>query len=124
TVLNNSIQNLEYAVVSSLRKIVSGERPLIGFTEGHGELDNRELFDAIQTLITGFQVGFVNLDSITLEGLDQLSVLIVAKPTQPFSETEKFKIDQFVMNGGSVLWAIDQTDAELDSMRVTGEQTV
>lgn len=124
TVLNNSIQNLEYAVISALRKAVSGERPLIGFTEGHGELDNLELFDAIQTLTAGFQLGFVNLDSITLEGLGQLSALVIAKPTQPFTETEKFKIDQFVMNGGSVLWAIDQTDAELDSMRVTGDQLV
>jgi len=123
TVLNNSIQNLEYAVVSALRKVVSGGRPLIGFTEGHGELNNRDLFDAIQTLTTGFQVGFVNLDSITFEGLNQLAALVVAKPTHSFSESEKFKIDQFVMNGGSVLWTIDQTDAELDSMRTTGEQT-
>jgi len=124
TVLNNSIQNLEYAVVSALRKVSSGGRPLIGFTEGHGELDNLALFDAIQTLTTGFQVGFVNLDSITFEGLNQLAALVIAKPTQAFTETEKFKIDQFVMNGGSVLWAIDQTDAELDSMRTTGDQTV
>lgn len=123
-VLNNSIQNLEYAVVSALRKVVSGGRPLIGFTEGHGELNNLELFDAIQTLTTGFQVGFVNLDSITFEGLNHLAALIVAKPTQPFTESEKFKIDQFVMKGGNVLWAIDQTDAELDSMRTTGDQTV
>lgn len=124
TVLNNSIQNLEYAFVSALRKVVSGGRPLIGFTEGHGELDNRSLYDAIQSLSTGFQVGFVNLDSISSEGLAQLAALIVAKPTQPFTEAEKFKIDQFVMGGGSVLWAIDQTDAELDSMRTTGDQTV
>lgn len=124
TVLNNSIQNLEYAILSALRKIVSGGRPLIGFTEGHGELNNLQLFDAIQALTTGFQVGFVNLDSITFEGLSQLTALVVAKPTQPFSEAEKFKIDHFVMNGGNVLWAIDQTDAELDSMRTTGEQTI
>lgn len=124
TVLNNSIQNLEYAILSALRKVISGGRPLIGFTEGHGELNNLQLFDAIQALTTGFQVGFVNLDSITFEGLSQLAALVVAKPTRPFTEAEKFKIDHFVMNGGNVLWAIDQTDAELDSMRTTGEQTI
>jgi len=124
TVLNNSVENLEYAFVSALRKALSGGRPLIGFTEGHGELGNLSLFDAIQTLTAGFQVGFVNLDSITSEGLNQLAALVVAKPTRPFTEAEKFKIDQFVMGGGSMLWAIDQTDAELDSMRTTGNQTV
>src|SRR5690606_207594 len=35
-VLNNSIQNLEYAFVTAIRKAVSGTRPLIGITEGHG----------------------------------------------------------------------------------------
>ncbi|SEK57338.1 gliding motility-associated ABC transporter substrate-binding protein GldG [Parapedobacter koreensis] len=123
-VLNNSVQNLEYAFVSALRKVTSGGKPLIGFTEGHGELDNLQLHDAIQSLMEGYEVGFVNLDSITVQGLSQLKVLIVAKPTQGFTETEKFKINHFIMNGGRALWAIDQLDADLDSLRATGEQTV
>ena len=123
-VLNNSVQNLEYAFVSAIRKIVSGGQPLIGFTEGHGELDNLQLHDAIQSLMGGYQVGFVDLDSISVDGLGQLAALIVAKPVRAFSEAEKFKIDHFVMNGGSVLWAIDQLDADLDSMRTSGAQTV
>ncbi len=123
-VLNNSIQNLEYAFISVLRKAATGGRPLVGFTEGHGELDNRQLQGAIQSLMNGYQVGFVNLDSIALDGLGQLKALIIAKPTRAFSETEKFKINHFVMNGGSVLWAIDQLDADLDSLRTSGEQTV
>lgn len=123
-VLNNSVQNLEYAFIAALRKVVSGGQPLIGFTEGHGELDNLQLHDAIQSLMSGYQVGFVNLDSITMDGLSRLAVLIVAKPTRAFSEAEKFKINHFVMNGGSMLWAVDQQDAELDSMRSTGDQTV
>lgn len=121
-VLNNSVQNLEYAFLSALRKVASGGRPLIGFTEGHGELTARQLQDAIQTLMGGYQVGFVNLDSITPEGLSQLKVLVVAKPVQPFTEAEKFKINHFVMNGGNMLWAIDQSDADLDSLRRTGGQ--
>src|SRR5690606_30646112 len=56
--------------------------------------------------------------------LNQLKVLIIAKPKHPFSEAEKYKINYFVMNGGRVLWAIDQVDAALDSLRTTGEQLV
>ena len=123
-VLNNSVQNLEYALVSALRKATAGGKPLVGFTEGHGELDNLQLHDAIQSLANGYQLGFVDLSSMTMEGLDQLDVLIVARPTQPFTEAEKYKINHFVMSGGSVLWAIDQLDADLDSLRATGDQTV
>jgi len=119
-VLNNSIQNLEYAFVTAIRKAVSGTRPLIGITEGHGEPGQLQLHDAVQSLMSGFQVGFVNLDSIPLDGLRQLAALIVVKPIRPFSETEKFKIDHYIMNGGSVLWAIDQVDADLDSLRNGG----
>ena len=121
-VLNNSVQNLEYAFVSALRKITSGGKPLIGFTEGHGEPDELQLQDAIHSLSDGFQVGFVNLQQIEPEGLRQLKVLIVAQPRQPFTEAEKYKINDFVMNGGRILWAIDQVTASLDSLRATGEQ--
>ncbi len=121
--LNNSIQNLEYALVSAIRKAAGGGRPLIGFTEGHGELENLQLYDAIQSLMSSYQVGFVNLDSITMDGLSKLGALIIAKPTKPFSETEKYKINHYVMGGGNVIWAIDQLDAHLDSLRRDGQQT-
>ncbi len=122
--LNNSVQNLEYAFVSALRKVMGEGKPLVGFTEGHGELDNLQLYDAIQSLSDGYQLGFVDLNSMPLDNLGQLDLLIIAKPTQPFTEADKYKINHFVMNGGSVLWAIDQLDAELDSMRTSGDQTV
>lgn len=123
-VLNNAVQNLEYAFVSALQKVTAGGKPLIGFTEGHGELNELQLHDAIQSLSDGYQVGWVNLEQLTFDGLNQLEVLIVAKPKRPFSEAEKYKINYFVMNGGRVLWAIDQVDAALDSLRTTGEQLV
>ncbi|SFC51326.1 ABC-2 type transport system permease protein [Parapedobacter composti] len=121
-VLNNSVENLEYAFVSALRNVAEGGRPLVGFTEGHGELNNVQLQGAIQALISSYAVGFVNLDSISLADLGQLSALIVAKPTRPFTETEKYKINHFVMEGGSLLWAVDQSTADLDSLRTTGDQ--
>lgn len=123
TALNNSIQNIEYALTSAMRKATAGGRPLVGFTEGHGEPDNLKLYDAIQSLMSSYEVLFVNLDSVTMDGLSKLGALVIAKPTAPFSETEKYKINHYVMGGGSVLWAIDQLDAHLDSLRAGGEQT-
>lgn len=121
-VLNNSIQNLEYAFASAIKKITTGGSVRIGFTEGHGELNDLQLSDAMKSLGDSYEVGRVNLATIPFEGLDRLKVLIIAKPEKPFSEPDKYKIDYFVMNGGSLIWSIDQVNAELDSLRGAGEQ--
>ena len=121
-VLNNSIQNLEYAFASAIKKVTTGGSVRIGFTEGHGELNDLQLSDAIKSLGDSYQVGRVNLSTIPFDGLDLLKVLIIAKPVKPFSEEDKYKIDYFVMNGGSLIWSLDQVNAELDSLRGSEEQ--
>lgn len=119
-VLNNSIQNLEYAFSSAIKKATSGGKPKIGFTEGHHELSDLQLSDAIKSLSDGYQVGRVDLKTISLNVLMKLKLLVIPKPDTRFSEVEKFKIDQYLMRGGRVLWAIDQVNAELDSLRGHG----
>jgi len=123
-VLNNSIQNLEYAFSSAIKKISSGGKPRVGFTEGHGELSDLQLQDAMKSLSDSYEAGRINLSSITFAGLDKLKVMVIAKPATAFSELEKYKIDQFLMRGGKIIWTIDQVNADLDNMRKTagGEQ--
>lgn len=121
-VLNNSVQNLEYAFASAIKKLNAGSMPFIGFTEGHGEPSDLQLYDAMQSLASTGQVGRVNLDSMSYASLDQLSLLIIAKPQQPFSEADKYKIDYFVRRGGRMIWAIDPIDASLDHLRKMGSQ--
>lgn len=120
--INRSIENLEYIFTSSLKKVIAGRNPRIGFTESNGELTDLQLADAIHTLSASYQAGRVDLNSIDQAGLDKLDMMIIAKPTKPFTETEKYKINYFVMNGGKVLWSIDQITAELDSLRGRGAQ--
>ncbi|WAC40851.1 gliding motility-associated ABC transporter substrate-binding protein GldG [Pedobacter sp. SL55] len=115
--INNSIKNLEYVFTSSLKKVISGYNPRIGFTEGNGELSDAYLFDAMSALADSYVVGRVNLDSITKQGLDSLKMLVIAKPLKIFTEAQKYKINYFVMKGGHVLWSIDQVRMELDSLR-------
>jgi ABC-2 type transport system permease protein len=121
-VAKNSIQNLEYNFASAIRKITSGGKPLIGFTEGHNELNDRQLNDAMRSLANGFVVGRVDLKTIPFEALMHLRMLVIPKPDKPFTELEKFKIDQYVMRGGKVLWTIDQVSAELDSLKGHGNE--
>src|SRR5690606_16759127 len=104
---------------SAIKKAVSGGKPRVGFTEGHGELNDLQLQDAMKSLADGYEVGRINLTDITSSGLDKLKVMVIAKPEIGFSEPEKYKIDQFLMRGGKIIWAIDQVNADLDSMRNT-----
>jgi ABC-2 type transport system permease protein len=114
--ITSSIQNLEYAFTSSLKRLMTGVSPKIGFTEGHGEPSNLYLYDAITSLSQQYYVGRVDLKLMTKQGLDDLNVLIIEKPQQALTEVEKYKINYFVMKGGKVVWAIDQVNAELDSL--------
>jgi ABC-2 type transport system permease protein len=115
--INRSVENLEYIFTSSLKKVITGTNPRIGFSESNGELTDLQLADAIHALSDSYLVGRIDLNSIDKAGLDKLKMLVIAKPKKPFTETEKYKINYFVMNGGRVLWSIDQVSAELDSLR-------
>jgi len=119
-VANNSIQNLEYAFSSAIKKITSGGKPEVGFTEGHNELTDVQLYSAMKTLGDGYDVGRVDLKTIPFAGLLQIKLLFIPKPDKPFTELEKFKLDQYIMRGGKVVWTIDQVNAELDSLRGHG----
>ncbi len=116
-VLNNSIQNLEYAFISAIKKVTRGGRPQIGFTTGHDELNDLQLNDAMKSLSDGFLIGRVDLATIPFDSLLNVKLIVIPKPEKPFTELEKFKLDQYLMRGGKVLWTIDQVSAELDSMR-------
>jgi ABC-2 type transport system permease protein len=118
--LNNSIQNLEYAFVSAIKKAEAGGKPEVGFTTGHHELSDLQLDDAMRSLSDGYNVGRVDLSTISMDSLKKVKVVVVPKPDKAFTELEKFKLDQYIMQGGRVLWTIDQVSAELDSLRGHG----
>jgi ABC-2 type transport system permease protein len=121
-VYNNSIQNLEYAFSSAIKKITSGGKPIIAFAEGDHELSDLQLNDAMKSLSDGYQIGRINLKNIPFNFLTKVKLLVIDKPDTAFTELEKFKIDQYIMRGGRVLWAIDQVNADLDSLRGHSEE--
>jgi ABC-2 type transport system permease protein len=119
-VLNNSIQNLEYAFTSAIKKVTKEGKPRIGFTTGHDELHDAQLDGAMGGLSDGFLVGRVELNTIPFDSLMKISLMVVPKPNKPFTEAEKFKLDQYLMRGGKIVWTLDQVSAELDSLQGHG----
>ncbi len=128
--LNNSAQNLEYKFISAIKDLTQKNRPNIAFIEGHGELSEKEVYDITQTLSKKYVVDRVTInEQITalnkrIERSDssiyitsRYDAIVIAKPTQPFSEKDKFIIDQYIMRGGKVLWLIDPVFASMDSLQ-------
>ncbi len=125
--LQNAIQNLEYAFADALHKITSKKEKKIAIIKGNGELEDVYLADFLRKLGEYYHLAPFTLDSVsanpnkTLAQLSNFDLAIIAKPTERFSEEEKYTLDQFIINGGKSLWLIDQTHAELDSLLDTGE---
>ena len=114
--LNNSVGLLEYKLANAIQKLQLARKPSILFTTGQGELSPMETADLEKSLLEFYETCRVNLDSVVNIGAEA-AALVVAKPTLPFSEKNKFKIDQYIMNGGKVLWLIDKVAVSLDSLR-------
>lgn len=128
-VLNNSIQGLEFNLASAIKKLTVIRKPRIAFIDGHGELDNRLIFDAAQALSEYYAVERVVLngqlnsltkrDSISPDSWrisNRFDAIIIARPDTAFPEKDKFIVDQFIMKGGRVLWLLDPVFASMDSL--------
>jgi len=114
--LNNSISLLEYKFANAIQQLKRQAKPILAYLKGHGELSELQTKDLTNALRGNFEVGFFDMDS-TFNIPSQIDMIMVAKPTQPFSEQDKFKLDQYIMNGGKVLWMIDRMAMNLDSLR-------
>lgn len=115
-IVNTAISTLEYKMSSAIARLMATRKKKILFTEGHGELPRANIADLGITLQEAqYDVSFINIrETIGIPPLTDL--IIIAKPTQAFSEKDKFKIDQYIMHGGKVLWLIDAMKANLDSL--------
>ncbi|MGV9012595.1 MAG: gliding motility-associated ABC transporter substrate-binding protein GldG [Flavobacteriales bacterium] len=126
--VNRSINNLEYELASGIRQVTETYRPRLAFINGHGELGHLATQDITNALQEQYDVSDVRLDgkidALSIKNddgpyrINQFEAIIIAKPDSVLSEKDQFILDQFVMNGGKVLWAVDEMDPHLDSLRI------
>lgn len=115
-VINESIELLEYEIANALRKCSESKAKQVAFIDDHGELERWDVADASQELKAFYTVTRIPLALQTPESLMKNDALIFAKPTKPFTEYEKFLLDQFVMHGGKILWLLESQIADMDSL--------
>ncbi len=116
-VINSSIELLEYEIANALRKATEKNAKQIAILEDHGELDKWDVAEAKAELEQYYTVKRIPLTMVPPQELNNYAAIIIAKPTQAFSEFDKFKIDQYIMQGGKVLWFIDTQVADMDSLQ-------
>lgn len=117
--VNEAIEDLEYLFVDAIRILNRKEVRKIAFIEGHGELSEEYTYDASDALSRYFQVdrGVLGMDASVL---DDYSAIIIAKPEEQYSESDKFIIDQYIMRGGRVLWLLDGAKMSNDMLSEGG----
>ena len=134
--INNSIENVEFHLISTINKILNNRKDNIAFLKGNGELLSTQTFDITNSVnndnnnlnyyynVEEFDLKKFEFDSINnqpdislqLKNLNRYKVIIIAKPTIPFNKLDKFLIDQYIMNGGKLLLLIDGVNASIDSI--------
>lgn len=114
-VLQQSASLLEYKFGNALQKLQLTRKKNIVFTSGHGELQLQNTVSLERQLRKWYNTGRIVLDSIVK--LDSLvDLVIVADPQSSFDDQSKFKLDQYLMNGGKILWLVEKLNASLDSI--------
>ncbi len=127
--LNNSVSELEYKLMNIIQKLRSEFIPTIAFTVGHGELSYENTYSTRKALsefynITNIELNEnisslsdrIKIDSSKTRLTNKYDVLVISKPTKPFSEKDKFILDQYLMRGGKILWFIDGVSVSMDSL--------
>jgi len=134
--INNSIEKIEFQIISTINKLVTDKKHSIAFLKGNGELSSEQLLDITESVnednnnlkylynVENFNIKEFEIDSITnlpnldlqLQKLRRFKAIIIAKPTIPFNKIDKLLIDQYIMHGGRLLILLDGVHANIDSL--------
>jgi len=119
--INSAEALMEYQFADAIYKLSEHEKPMIAYSFGNGEPQDARTYDLVENVLRNdYNLKVVNINSLPLID-DTFKLLMIVKPTQPFTEMEKLKIDQYVMRGGKLLLFVDKLNAEMDSLRIKNE---
>ena len=135
--INTSIEGLEYEFVSAIEHLTKNRLTKIAFLEGNGELSEQQVYDITESVLDDnfnlsyyYKVDRFNIKEFAIDSISMLpdlsrqlallntyKAIIIAKPTITFNNLDKLLIDQYIMQGGKVLWLVDGVKASMDSLQ-------
>lgn len=120
TVLNKSEMLLEYNLANAIAQVSKTSKEKIGFLTGNGQVIDYPIMSALGALGAYYHLDTINLQQVASLPSDY-DAFIINNPTAPFTEIDKFKIDQYLLQGGNMIMAINGASGTLDSFAQTGQ---
>ncbi|WP_372643564.1 gliding motility-associated ABC transporter substrate-binding protein GldG [Ancylomarina sp.] len=117
--LNHSIESIEYELSMAIRLLNQTKAKEVAFFTGQGELGEYEVADFTASLLQRYKVSRATAYELSKD-YKRFDCVIVAQPRNAFSKKAKYALDQYVMNGGRVMWLIDEVAASMDSISAKG----
>ncbi len=114
--LNQSIEGIEYELANAIQEIIGLNLPSLGIIRGHNELDSADFISLHRALDKSYLVQIINLSQV--EKIPAVDVIMLAKPSIRFSATDKYKLDQYLINGGAGLFMLDKVAVNMDSANI------
>jgi gliding-associated putative ABC transporter substrate-binding component GldG len=128
--INRSIAKLEFHFFDAFFKITQKQKPTLAVLTSHGTSEALKIADFMSSLKPYYQLASFDLKALennpekTLENLKRFNLLMVSNPTEAFSETEKYLLDQHLMHGGKQWWTINMVAVNRDSLFNSGGSAV
>jgi gliding-associated putative ABC transporter substrate-binding component GldG len=120
-IIDQSIENLEYEFISSIKSlgyIKKKKVAIIQHNEQPSPVDSIQTLDLFSELKSLYEVQKINLKNY--HSLNEWDVVMVVNPQKEFTDEDKIKIDQYVVNGGKMLFFVDAVKINMDSIGENG----
>jgi gliding-associated putative ABC transporter substrate-binding component GldG len=109
--------NMEYEMLKAIKKMVAGDKPKVGFLQGHGEAPKENLAQALQELSTSYDADTLSFDNPTR--WSEFKTIVILAPRDSFPDSHLEQLDRFMQGGGRLFVGLKAADANLQNGQVT-----
>ena len=109
---------LEHKFIQAVYLLNRTVVPQISYLIGNGEPVDLSVNDLGLSIKNQYHLSIFDLKK-GYPDATKIKTLLIVKPSLPFSEEDKLKLDQYILSGGNIIWAIDKLHAEYDSLQKT-----
>ena len=118
----SSVQHLEYVLAKAILTVTVPKTKKIAVLKGNAQMADANIGSLLMDLRENYFIAPFTLDSVaknptqTLEKLTEYDLALMAKPKEAFSDAEKLVLDQYIMQGGKMIWMVESVHIEMDSL--------
>lgn len=111
--IEQSLNELEFEFVEGLKIVAVEDKKSILFLSGHGELEYKELKDVEKLLSSYYNLFIDRLEGLSQEKINSFDLIVIARPQSEYSELDRYKLDQYLMQGGNLIYFIDAMEKRM-----------